>query len=234
MRIFTPGGEIPFAGHPTLGTAWVLREAGILTGDSAVQNCRAGEIEVRFGDDLVALNAPPRDLAECPAEIAASLLADLGLSADDLDGPAYVAGAGLSFVFLPVRDDAVVRAHASSTSPTAYGDLGVSDPIGGISVYALSRHEQHRVDVHARVFCPEVAVPEDAATGSAAAGLGMALVAAGVLGSGGHYLIRQGLEMGRPSTLHGSVTAADRVVSSISVAGGVQPIASGEIRVPPG
>ena len=63
VRIFTPGGEIPFAGHPTLGTAWVLRQQGLVVGDRLIQRCGAGEIEVAFDGDLVALSAPPRDLA---------------------------------------------------------------------------------------------------------------------------------------------------------------------------
>src|SRR5215212_7873934 len=62
-RIFTPGGEIPFAGHPTLGTASVLRSRGLLTSDDTVQDCAAGRVGVRFGgdggdgDDMVELSA---------------------------------------------------------------------------------------------------------------------------------------------------------------------------------
>ena len=62
-RIFTPAQEIPFAGHPTLGTAWVLRSRGLLTADVVTQHCGAGEVGVRFEGDLVELSATPRDLA---------------------------------------------------------------------------------------------------------------------------------------------------------------------------
>ena len=89
-----------------------------------------------------------------------------------------------------------------------------------------------RLDVHARVFVPGVGVPEDPATGSAAAGLGVVLVATGQLPEGGTYEITQGVEMGRPSRLSGRVEASNGVASLCHVAGEVQPVASGEIEVP--
>jgi len=236
VRIFTPGGEIPFAGHPTLGTAWVLQRAGVLSGDIAVQTCGAGEIEVSFSNDVVSLRAVPRDLVPCPPAVALGLLADLGLAPDDQDGPAYAAGTGLTFVHLRVRDDAIARARPSTRPLSSYdalGALGMRDPLDGINLYAVSGLEQHRVDVHSRVFVPGLSVPEDPATGSAAAGLGLALVASRLLPRGGYYEISQGVEMGRPSRLHGSVQARDGVATSVSVAGGVRHVASGEVAVPP-
>ncbi|MDX5450478.1 MAG: PhzF family phenazine biosynthesis protein, partial [Actinomycetes bacterium] len=74
----------------------------------------------------------------------------------------------------------------------------------------------------------------DPATGSAAAGLGMALVAAGRLPEGGRYTITQGVEMGRPSTLEGRVEVASGAVSRVHVAGGVRAVASGRVVVPAG
>jgi len=237
MRIFTPGGEIPFAGHPTLGTAWVLRRAGVLTGDSAVQTCGAGEIEVSFSTDLVSLRAVPRDLHSCPSDVAAALLADIGLSPDDQKGQAYAAGTGLSFVQLRVNDDAVARARPATRPLSSYAGLaalGTQDPLDGINLYAVSDLGERRLDVHSRVFVPGLSVPEDPATGSAATGLGLALVADRLLPVGGRYDITQGVEMGRPSRLHGSVDAVDGVATSVSVTGGVHHVASGEIVVPPG
>jgi trans-2,3-dihydro-3-hydroxyanthranilate isomerase len=83
------------------------------------------------------------------------------------------------------------------------------------------------------VFVPGLIAAEDAATGSAAAGLGMMLSASGLLRDGGDYEIRQGVEMGRPSHLSGHVVAAGGVPSACRVAGRVQPIARGTIAVPP-
>jgi trans-2,3-dihydro-3-hydroxyanthranilate isomerase len=236
-RIFTPGGEIPFAGHPTLGTAWVLRAAGLIDGTDAVQICGAGRIGVRFDDPVVELTATPRDLVgPLPDDLVADLLGDLGLSAEAAAGPGYVAGCGLGFIHLPVTESAVVRAVPSSTSLAAYVDrlaaLGHTvDPVDGINVVHLSGSAPH-LYVHARVFVPGLDVAEDPATGSAAAGLGMALVASGVLPHGGRYSISQGLEMGRPSALEGQVEAAEGRATVCRVAGQVHPVASGEIEVP--
>jgi trans-2,3-dihydro-3-hydroxyanthranilate isomerase len=233
VRIFTPGGEIPFAGHPTLGTAWVLRRQGVL-GDAATQECAAGEIAVRLDGGLVELAAQPRDLVgPVGAATVTALLADLGLTGADLAGDVWVAGAGLSFVHLPVVADGVAAATVPTTPLASYGDrwAGARDPVEGINLYAVTG-DGPDLAVHSRVFCPGLSVAEDAATGSAAAGLGIALVATGVLARGGRYEIRQGLEMGRPSRLHGRVETTDGAASKVRVAGEVHPVARGAIRVP--
>lgn len=237
-RIFTPGGEIPFAGHPTLGTAWVLRDAGLLTAEEVVQHCGAGEIGVRFlADGAVELSATPRDLAG-PVDdtLVAALLEDVGLSLSDAAGQAWIAGTGLSFVHLPVTDDAVARARPSFRSLAEYADrlaaVGpTTDPVDGINLHHVSGSAPE-VTVHSRVFVPGLDVAEDPATGSAAAGLGMALVATGRLPEGGRYTISQGLEMGRPSSLFGRVDVADGSPVRCHVAGRVQRIAAGRIVVP--
>ena len=234
-RIFTPGGEIPFAGHPTLGTAWVLRRNGVLQYDEVTQMCGAGPISVRFGDDLVELSAEPRDLlGPVPDELAAALLGDLGLSMTDLTGPVYISGCGLDFAHVPVTEEAVERATAGTTPVTEHApDLDLQDPFDGINLFAVSGSAPD-LQVHSRVFVPGLSVPEDPATGSAAVGLGIALVAAGVLPHGGTYEIRQGIELGRPSRLSGRVEAVEEGRATMChVAGRVHHIASGEIAVPP-
>jgi trans-2,3-dihydro-3-hydroxyanthranilate isomerase len=236
-RIFTPGTEIPFAGHPTLGTAWVLREKGLLTEQETTQVCGAGRIGVRFGEDRVELSATPRDLVgPLDQDLVRDLLRLVGLSLSDVSGEAWVAGCGLSFVHLPVTEEAVVRAVPTSKP---FGPLAeriaaaghLEDPRDGLNVYAVAG-EAPALRVHSRVFVPGVGVPEDPATGSAAVGLGMALVAAGQLPEGGRYDIVQGVEMGRPSALLGRVDATDGVATRCHVAGQVQPVAAGQITVP--
>ena len=238
-RIFTPGAEIPFAGHPTLGTAWVLRERGLLSDDEVVQHCGAGEIGVSFlADGAVELTAAPRDVAgPLGDELVAALLEDIGLSSSDVAGPVWVAGTGLTFVHLPVARDAVARARPSFTPLEEYADrfaaVGATrDPIEGINVHHVSG-EAPDLTIHSRVFVPGLDVAEDPATGSAAAGLGIALVAAGRLPEGGRYTITQGVEMGRPSRLFGRVEAAEGSATGCHVAGQVRKVASGEIAVPP-
>src|SRR5215217_6703199 len=101
-RVFTPGGEIPFAGHPTLGTAWVLRQRGAVNADLLVQECGAGEIGVRLDGDRVELTARPGDLVGPIGDgFVAQLLESVGLELDDCDGETWLAGAGLTFVHLP-------------------------------------------------------------------------------------------------------------------------------------
>ena len=255
VRIFTPGGEIPFAGHPTLGTAWVLREHGRLSGGSVVQRCGAGDIEVRLPDEpggLVRLRATPRDLSE-PLHGPPRVAGAVGLSGDDVAGEAYVAGCGLSWVHLPVRAEALARCRpATGIESVLAGHEGIQDPVAGVNVYAVqappaessgssgssgsssgsSAGESGGLVVRSRVFCPDVGVAEDPATGSAAVGLGIVLVAAGWLPHGGGYTIRQGVEMGRPSTLYGHVDAADGHASGCEVGGGVVSAAAGTLAVP--
>jgi trans-2,3-dihydro-3-hydroxyanthranilate isomerase len=235
-RIFTPGREIPFAGHPTLGTAWVLRHRGRLAGstDSVTQHCGAGDVAVRFEGDRVELTATPRDLVGPVAdELVAAIVADLGLSLTDLAGPVYVAGCGLSFIHVPVVADAVARAQISTRPLAEYVPaIETRDPFEGINLFALAG-EAPALEIRARVFVPGLSVPEDPATGSAAAGLGVALVAAGLLPDGGTYDITQGVEMGRPSRLAGRVEVEDGAAARCHVAGGVQHVASGEVVVPP-
>ncbi|HJR39757.1 MAG TPA: PhzF family phenazine biosynthesis protein [Nocardioidaceae bacterium] len=254
VRIFTPGQEIPFAGHPTLGTAAALRARDLLAGPEVVQVCGAGRIGVRFRDDLVELSASPRDLlGPLDDDLVAALLGDLGLTPADLAGPVWLAGCGLTFVHIPVADDAVARAVPSSRPLHEYADrlaaVGrAGDPVEGLNLFHLSGSGRH-VSVHARVFVPGLSVPEDPATGSAAVGLGIALVASGHLPDGGAYTIEQGLEMGRPSVLHGRVEttvlgghgwnpagtdAAEGPVAAVChVAGRVHHVGRGQIAVPP-
>lgn len=230
VRIFTPGGEIPFAGHPTLGTAWVLAHRRLISDGAVVQHCGAGEVAVMVSDDLVQLTATPRDLAgPLHGDVVAEILADLGLAPADRDGDAWVAGAGLDFVHLPVTDDALTRARAASRPLSSYGGLpDTDDPLEGVNLVAVTGDA-----VHARVFVPGLSVPEDPATGSAAAGLGMVLAAAGRLPVDGHYVVSQGLEMGRPSRLDCHVQTREGRATACRVAGRVQLVAQGSLRRPP-
>jgi trans-2,3-dihydro-3-hydroxyanthranilate isomerase len=232
-RIFTPGGEIPFAGHPTLGTAWVLRDRGVLTGGQAVQECGAGEIGVRFDREQVELSAVPRDLAGPLGDaFVAQLLEAVGLEHGDRDGDVWLAGTGLTFVHLPVLDDAVARARVPRRPVRDLADLPETrDPLDGINLYAVRSGSATGLDVHSRVFVPGLSVPEDPATGSAAAGLGIALHARELLADGGRYRISQGSEIGRPSLLDGRIEAGD-TVTRVHVGGAVHAIARGQIRVP--
>jgi len=236
VRIFTPGGEIPFAGHPTLGTAWVLRQHGRLSAGTVVQHCGAGDIEVQVPEEpggQVRLRATPRDLSD-PLD-GEALAAAVGLSRDDVAGEARVAGCGLSWVHLPVRMEALARCRPGSGVESLL-QRSEGDPVAGVNVYAVDGGagpaDGETMAVRSRVFCPDVGVAEDPATGSAAVGLGIVLAAVGLLPDGGDYTIRQGVEMGRPSTLFAHVHAERGRASGCEVGGGVVSAAAGTIAVP--
>ncbi len=186
LRIFTPATELPFAGHPSVGAAWVMAQLGRVARGPVTMECGAGVLPLQVGDDDVTLTGGDPTLSG-PLD-AAPLLAAVGLDAADLAGEPRLAGTGLEWVCLPVRDDAVARSRPADLSAV---------PGAGVSVYALDGRE-----AHARVFAGGVGVAEDPATGSAALALGVHLAGSGLLT--GAYVVRQGFEMGRPSVLHGT------------------------------
>ena len=225
-RIFTPETELPFAGHPSVGAAVTSMRRGVIPSGEVVQECGAGllPITVRESGSATLTGGEPTLGEALDPE---PLLAVTGLTAEDhmaagLAAPRS-AGCGLSWVFLPVRREALARIRVDDA---AAEKLGVTE----ISVFSWADGE-----AHARVFVPGAAVPEDPATGSAALGLGVWLVGAGVLPGDGttSYRIHQGVEMKRPSLLDCTVTAASGIATSATVTGHVCPIAKGEIAVPP-
>jgi trans-2,3-dihydro-3-hydroxyanthranilate isomerase len=231
VRIFTTASEIPFAGHPSIGTAWVLRRDGVIRDGSVTQHCGVGPVTLLVpadSADPIELEASPRGVSEPIAR--ARVLRCVGLSAQDAEGPVRVSGCGLDFVYLRVDEAALGRAVPAQSPLASIVTRSGGDPIGGVSVYAVEAPDR----IRARVFCPDVGVLEDAATGSAALGLGPVLVTDSVLPrSGGSYVIHQGVEMGRPSVLRCRVEAAQAVATRCFVAGQVMPLASGRIQIPP-
>jgi trans-2,3-dihydro-3-hydroxyanthranilate isomerase len=110
----------------------------------------------------------------------------------------------------------------------------LQDPCDGIDVYAVDASPDGAVRVESRVFVPGYGIPEDPATGSAAAGLGLVLVASGVVSGEGEsaYTISQGVAMGRPSRLVGRVEASAGEATLVHVAGQVVPVSRGTIAIP--
>jgi trans-2,3-dihydro-3-hydroxyanthranilate isomerase len=220
VRIFTPGTELPFAGHPSVGCAVTLRRDGLVDTADVVQECGAGLIPISIDEAHGSATVTGGTPTVGPALDQAPLLAAVGLSEADYVGPApRHAGCGLEFTFLSVTDEAV-------------GRLRPGAPVDNLSVlhWDAERHE-----AHVRVLVPDMGVAEDPATGSAAMGLGVWLVSSGLLPGDGRsrYQIRQGSEMHRPSLLSCSVTAAGGEAVSATVSGHAVPIASGEMIVPP-
>ena len=234
VRIFTPGAELPFAGHPSIGTAWALHRDELVPTGAVGQLCGVGVValEVSSGGGPIELSAAPRGLSL--AADAVSALAAVGLDPADAIGDLRVAGCGLDFGYLAVRGDALERATASIRALSGVPARDGGDPLGGLCVYRVEAIGQP-VSVTARVFCPDVGVLEDPATGSAALGLGIVLAADKVLAAGAreNYVVRQGAQVGRPSTLFGRVTFDAGRVVMCHVGGGVVPVATGSLAPPP-
>jgi trans-2,3-dihydro-3-hydroxyanthranilate isomerase len=193
VRIFTPAEELPFAGHPTLGTSWTLRHLGAVSGDRITQHSAAGETPVTFEGDRVWLERGGdggADLKDVGETLEALDLGEgsVGWDASMLGGAAValrpaVANAGLPVLILPLADAAIV---ASLTAPSALP--------GRDGVYCIAPLGPRRVK--ARFFAPGLGVSEDPGTGGAAAALGVYLGArAGSL----DVEIEQGAEIARPS-----------------------------------
>jgi trans-2,3-dihydro-3-hydroxyanthranilate isomerase len=232
VRIFTPAEELPFAGHPTLGTAWVIRHHVAPEPPARVTLALGvGAVPVDFepaGDgesELAWLTAPPVELGASvdPERIAPCL----GLSPRDLDptAPVQLVAAGPRFVFVPLR--ALAALQRSRLDARA---LAQAVPGAPANVYLFCRETLERAnDLHVRLFFEAGGLREDPATGSAAACLGAYLLAHGIFDRAELALrLEQGHEIGRPSLLR---LRARRVGGrpEIAVGGRVIPAARGEL-----
>jgi trans-2,3-dihydro-3-hydroxyanthranilate isomerase len=220
-RIFTPGRELPFAGHPSVGAAWVLARAGLIRTGDVVQECGAGLLPVQVTEHGARVTGGAPEVG--PPLDGAALAASVGLEPGDVDPavPAGVAGAGVPFAFLAVRPDAVARAVPD---PTAVAALTAG--LVGLAVFCYAAPH-----AHLRMFAPDVGVVEDPATGSAAVALAVHLVDRGVLAPDGQtgFDVAQGAELGRPSTLMVLVQADGGRAVRTSVYGNVAAVARGEL-----
>jgi trans-2,3-dihydro-3-hydroxyanthranilate isomerase len=225
VRIFTPGGEVPFAGHPTLGTAYVIRNEILATpAERVVLNLEAGEIPVTFGDVLWMRQLPPSFGPELDPNRLARVL---NLEEGDLDHrhPVQEVSTGLPAIIVPLRSlDALRRCRAN-------WDLYRETAAAGKNLYAFcpEPHGGGPGDLSARMFADDLGVPEDPATGSAAGCLAGYLVEHRYFGADAvEVRVEQGYEIQRPSLLY---LRAEREGGGInvSVGGKVQLVARGEL-----
>lgn len=247
MRIFTPASELPFAGHPSVGTAFLLAEEGILP----LHGARDGADRVTTVRQEITIGVLPLDIHADPrtgrparvvmtqgrpalGEIYAgeerdALLAALGLTPGDLrdDLPVRVSSTGIRSVLVPLRDlDALARIRLDAR---AFGDVRGMADLSGVYAFVLA------VDaVRSRDFAPHLGVPEDPATGSAAGALGAYLYAHdalprtdGVL----RFAAHQGVEMGRPSIIDVEAHGDGTTPLGVRVGGAAVTVTRGEMRV---
>ena len=242
LRIFTPTAELPFAGHPTVGTAHVLAATGdiLLAGDETgiVFEEGVGPVPVKI---RAAAGAPVfaqlsvAQLPEFGTEIPApnDIARALSLQLDDLllgeDHPQAVS-CGVPFLYVALRDKAAVgrarmaadvwdRVRTENTPPWIY----------------LFSYETERPDsqVHARMFAPASGIGEDPATGAAAAALAGYLAAIDRSRDGTlHWVVEQGFGMGRPSIIEVEADKADGAVTAVRVGGAAVLVSEGTMDIP--
>lgn len=230
VRIFTPVTEVPFAGHPTLGTAYIVREE--IMGHSADQvalNLKAGQIPVTFekqGDsEVLWMKQKPPQFGPAfePSEIADVLHLDKA----DIDArfPVQEVSTGMWFVIVPLANlDAVKRARIDHEEYAAWTDAGRS---GALLVFCpQTHHEQNHL--HVRVFVPCCGVEEDPATGSGNGCLAGYLVKNRYFGTDRiDTRIEQGYEIGRPSLLRLNAQDQGQAID-VNVGGKVVMVAKGQ------
>jgi trans-2,3-dihydro-3-hydroxyanthranilate isomerase len=219
VRIFTPESELPFAGHPSVGTAWLLARLGRIPVGAVQQECGAGLLPVVVADDGATLTGGEPSFGQplAPGPLAAAV----GLELSDLVGPPpRSAGTGLDWTYLQVSNDVVARVRPNYAAMRE----------AGMDVYVHSWDPSTGL-VHARGFVPDIG--EDPATGSAALGLGVYLAGSGLLPDGeATYTVRQGIEIQRPSTLECTVVVSEGRAVRTTVHGQVAEVAVGELRRP--
>lgn len=210
VRIFTPVFEMPFAGHPNVGTAFVLRQEGAVFGRKVGTRLRfeeiAGLVEMDLTDDGVSTLTAPQKLSVGGTIPRAALAESLSLSPDDLKGDGVCASVGAAFVLLELASrDALERAKPDLAAYERNLKGNIHDGLNATGVHCWVRDDGTEFDLRTRMFAPLKGVFEDPATGSANAALAGYLARESTTPM--KLRIAQGFEMGRPSTLLGEATA---------------------------
>ena len=232
IRIFTPAMELAFAGHPTIGTAWVLADEGLVPGGGLefVLEEGVGPVSVRGekkdGGSLMFWMTHPRlsfGQVFPHAQVATALAIDPSLILRDV--PAQIASTGTPFLFVALKDQAAVdsaTADVARVSKLVHGSVG-----HGIFLFAAVGANR----LYSRMFGEDVA--EDPATGSASGPLGAFAVRYGLVERAPEVVIvsEQGAKMGRPSTVHIALRYGEdeHVPERIEVGGSVMPVLSGTL-----
>ena len=238
VRIFTPHVELPFAGHPTVGTGWVLLDEGLVSQDAAAFTLEEGigPIPVRVDRDKEAIvlwmSHPPAKFGEV-IEQREDLAAALGLTVADLlpDVPTQTASTGLPFVYVALKDAAAV----DRAVPSVEALTSVFDPHYLPPVFLFATTGGRRL--YSRMFGPHSAtsIVEDPATGSASGPLGAFAVRYGLIPRAVEVSIisEQGTKMGRQSFIHVRLAYSTdgHIPHRIEVGGSVVPVMTAEISI---
>ena len=237
LRIFTPASELPFAGHPTVGTAVLLalldHQASASFGleeKVGLVPCTATRINDDKGEAVFTLPRLPERIADtAPLPMIAEAL---GISVDEIGFDRHqpmIASAGVGFNLIPLRSkDAVTRASVQATNWSE-----TFNAAGRPNVFVYTRETvEAGHQFHARMFAPHLGIGEDPATGSAVAAFVRAFVDFEALSDGTHrIIIEQGYAMGRPSQITLDVDLADGELKAARIGGSAVIISEGRLRV---
>lgn len=243
LRIFTPGTELPFAGHPTLGAAFVLASVGEVTlgGESTriVFEEGVGPISVTIRAEsgrptyceLTAARLPEFGPPPPPVE---EIAAALSLRPDEIRQDGFSprgASCGVPFFFVPLRDEGVLARARPDLSAWERSFSGWWAP----NLYPFVETAGSKgADIRARMFAPGMGITEDPATGSAAVALAGYLAATLPPGSGTlRWVVDQGIEMGRPSRLYVECDRDGARITAVRVGGSSVMVAEARLAVSP-
>jgi trans-2,3-dihydro-3-hydroxyanthranilate isomerase len=238
VRIFTPRSEVPFAGHPNVGTAFVLARAGVshgrpVGGDRVIFEEKAGLVPIeiiREGATVVGARVASPQLLSVGAEIATELVASAcGVSIADVETSHHrpcIASCGAPFILAELKTRAAL-AGARPNSDVFRHEVA-KHPAVSILLYA--QVDEGDVDIRARMFAPHLNIPEDPATGSANVALiGLLAKLRPEASLSLAKTIAQGVEMGRPSILRAEAEKKDGTVVATYIGGHCIPVMSGMI-----
>jgi trans-2,3-dihydro-3-hydroxyanthranilate isomerase len=235
VRIFTPARELPMAGHPTVGTAFVLHHLGLIAAPGAVTfEEGVGPILVELaldeGGRLVATMNQPLPVFGPVNETREAIAEMLSIPVDGLhpDYPIQIVGTGMPFLYVPVRDLATIaRCRPRLDRLEALRRDGLPDEVFAFTLQTINESAA----VHARMFAPSMGISEDPATGAACGPLGAYLLRYGLAASGQPVICEQGYEMGRPSEITITVEAQGGDFTAVRVGGNSVYVGRGEIVV---
>ena len=234
VRIFTPKVELPFAGHPLVGAAiFLAEEAGMAAGTEIIMETAAGtihaDVQRQAGALARALVTAPQAPVAGPAGSAEAAAATLGIALDDLAFAPAASSAGVPYFFVPVVSRTLL---SRVTLDLAHWTRSFRDAwASAIFVYTMDDWT-HGGEVHGRMFGPGVGIPEDPATGSAAAALAGVLRDIQRLDAGeSEWIVHQGEDMGRPSAIRIEATVSAGVVTQARIGGTAVRRIEGTIRL---
>ena len=229
MRIFTPAGELPMAGHPTIGSTYALARSGVIgpDRDTFVFGLGVGPVPVSLSWKNKTLNfawmTQPNPTFGEPIVDPAGAAAALGLSTAAVSGtglPVQVVSCGVPFLFIPLTTRQAVDGAMLDTDALAAFYESSKKAAHGVFVFS-AQPGGDKATVYSRMFAPSLGVGEDPATGSASGPLGCYLLRHKVvtLEKARAMLSLQGVKMGRPSHVHISIGATKNEITSVRVGG---------------